>query len=63
MPLTLAEILADLPTAAALIPTIEASINKLQASDKKPSAYCLFASEVLAAVGPLVDTIAAQAAS
>ncbi len=63
MPITLQEILADLPAAAALIPTIEASINKLQASDKKPSAYCQFASEILGAVGPLVDTVAAQAAS
>lgn len=61
MALTLAEILSDLPSAAALIPVIEASINKLSASEKKPSSYCVFASEILASVGPLVDVVAAQA--
>ena len=61
MPLTLPEILADLPLAASMIPAIEGSINKLQASKKLPSDYCMFASEVLAVVGPLVDAIAAQA--
>lgn len=63
MPLTFPEILEDLPAAAAMIPAIEASINKLTASGKKPSDYCVFASEILATVGPLVDKIAEQAKS
>ena len=63
MPLTLPEILSDLPAAAALIPVVEASIAKLNAGSKTPGAYCVFASEVLTAAAPLVDVIAEQAKS
>lgn len=63
MPLTFPEVISDLPAMAALVPVVEAAIEKLNASEKKPSSYCIFASEILGAVGPLVDIVNEQVKS
>jgi hypothetical protein len=63
---TLEEILTDLVQAAGSIDNVKAAIDKVAAipsEQRKPSSYIACATEILAVLAPLADTIEAHVKS
>lgn len=60
MPITFADVVADLSPALSLAQSVEAAVKALPAS-AKPSDYCALGAAILTAAGPLADKIAEQA--
>jgi hypothetical protein len=64
MPLTIDEVLSDIPEAIAFVKSVISDIQALPpVAGRKPSDLTALASKVLAAVGPLADAIDAQVKS